>query len=113
MVYMKGITTPHNTTPKPYTKNKAMTALLGVLMVLPNIANAHQKNTQEEIGHVLALKNKLSVDEYSAENMFDIEERMHKKNLDLSKKIPPRLKDIYKKFLKVHSKQDIKNIQFD
>jgi hypothetical protein len=39
-------------------------------------------------------------------------EIVNQTDVEIISNIPPTLKDIYKKLLKIHSKQDIKNIQF-
>ena len=53
----------------------------------------------------------------SKQNLSDLKKEIKvyddQENLDLSQKIPPKLKDIYKKLLKINSKKDVKNIQLD
>lgn len=51
------------------------------------------------------------------QNLSDLKKEVNisdnQKNIDFSEKIPPKLKDIYKKLLKINSKKDVKNIQLD
>lgn len=59
-------------------------------------------------------ENKESVLDESRQDLLYLKKEVENEdNVEFSQKIPPKLKDIYKKLLKINSKKDIKNIQLN